>query len=90
MTQTLQEQETILNMTADDRGRWHVFCDDPVMIRTFERIDAEFVRDVGVGKEFILRSDQVFLRKGKRKMSDEQRAAAVKRLNNSRTVSSSK
>lgn len=76
MNLTNEERETHLNMVASDRGQWIVFSDDPVMIRRLERIGAEFIRDVGQGKEFRLRSEQVLLRTGKRKISEAQRRKA--------------
>lgn len=74
------ERETMLNMPADDRSRWIVFSDDPVMMRRLENANAEFVRNVGAGKEYRLRADQVLIRKGKRTVSDEQRRKSAERM----------
>jgi hypothetical protein len=68
-----EERETMLNMTADNRGVWLCFSDDPVMMKKLEEV-GEFVRVVGQGKEYRLRADQITIRKGKRAMSDERRA----------------
>jgi len=77
---TLGEQETHLNMTADDRSIWEVCSDDKVMQLKLERIGAIFVRGDGPTKFYTLRADQVLLRKGKRRMSDEQRKQSGDRL----------
>lgn len=73
------ERETHLNMTADDRGVWIVFADDPVMMRKFDAI-AEFVRFVGGGKEYRLRADQVSFRKGKKQLSEARKAELANRM----------
>lgn len=67
-------------MTGDNRQTWYVFCDDPVMVARLEKIGAERVRSVGEGAEFVLRADQVLLRRGKRQLSEETRLAAAARL----------
>lgn len=77
---TLQEQETALTMSADDRGTWSVFSEDVVMHRKFESIGAVLVKQDpgGLGKWYTLRADQVLLRKGKARrgpLSEAQRAA---------------
>jgi len=70
---SLAEQETHLNMVAENRNIWEVCSDDKVMILRLESIGATFVRADGPTKFYTLRADQVVLRAGKRKMSDEQR-----------------
>lgn len=76
---TNSERETCLNMTADDHSTWLVFSDDPYWMRRLDSI-AEFVRNVGEGKEYRLRADQLTLRRGKRQLSEAQRAKLAKRL----------
>ena len=81
MNLSQQEQETHLNMTADDRGTWHVYSDDPVMQRKLESVGAVLVRTSadGVGKHYMMRANQVSFRKGeKRELSDAQRAQVAK------------
>lgn len=73
------ERETHLNMAADDRSAWIVFTDDPVMMRKFDGI-AEFIKTIGGGKEYRLRTDQVSFRKGKRQLSETQRAQLADRM----------
>jgi len=75
----LSEQETHLNMTGDDRQTWEVFTDDPVWIARLDKI-SEAIKTVGEGKLYRLRTDQVVLRKGKRQLTDEQKAAMALRL----------
>lgn len=85
---TLTEQETNLNLVADNRGTWHVYSDDPVMQRKFEAIGAVLVREdkYGPGKHYTLRADQVLLRRGKPKrqpLTEEQGRELSKRLRRS-------
>lgn len=74
------ERETMLNMPADDRSSWIVFSDDHVMMRRLEGANAEFIRNVGAGKEYRLKAEQVLIRKGKRTVSDEQRRKSAERM----------
>lgn len=89
MNLTQQEQETHLNMTADDRNTWQVFSDDLVMQRRLEGIGATLVRVAadGIGKHYTLRADQVLIRAGKRKVSEAQREQSSARLRASRRTS---
>lgn len=84
MNLILEERETHLSMTADNRGVWIVFTDDDVMMRRLEGANAEFIRTVGAGKEYRLKADQVTFRKGKRRVSEEQRAKLSERLSRMR------
>lgn len=74
-----EERETHFSMASDDRSRWVVFTDDPYMIRRLDRITVA-VRVCGAGKEYILTSDQVLIRAGKRQLSEEARARMTSRL----------
>ena len=74
------ERETILTQTADDRGAWHIFTDDPIMERRLQRIGATRLASRPGSAEFELRADQVLIRGGKRHVSAEQRRAAGQRL----------
>lgn len=82
---TLEEQETVFNIIANDRNKVHVFSDDPIWIARLDKI-SEAVRVTGEGKEYILRIDQLVVRKGKKHMSDEQRAAMSERMRKLRSV----
>ena len=79
-TLTNAERETILTMTADDRQTWHVFSDDPVMIARLERMGATRTETRGDSAFFTLTADQVLLRRGKRRLSEETRIAQAQRL----------
>lgn len=88
---TLEEQETHLSMSADDRSIWHVHSDDAVMQRRLEAVGATFVRgDAFGGKHYTLRADQLTLRKGKRVLSEATKAQLADRMRalrtNTRTV----
>lgn len=82
MILTQQEQETHLSMTADDRGKWHAYSDDPVMQRRLEAIGATVVRVAadGIGKHYELDASKILLRKGKRRVSEAQRIESSMRL----------
>lgn len=84
---TLQEQETHLNLTADDRSTWSVYSDDAVMQRKLESIGAKLVRVSadGLGKHYTLRADQITFRKGKRELSPERKAQLAARMRAMRT-----
>ena len=67
------ERETHISMAGDDHSQWLVFSDDPYWQRRLDRIAVG--APVGAGKMYTLRAEQVLLRKGKRTVSDAQRAA---------------
>jgi len=79
------ERETHLNLVADDRGMWHVFSDDPVMIRRLDKI-ATATQIVGQGKQYKLQANQVILRKPPRKRTytDDERQILAERMRNLR------
>ncbi len=79
---TNEERETHLNMTADARGVWEVFSDDPVMMRKLERIGAQVVREDPPGKHYRLTANQVTLRKvpAKREVSEAERQERRERM----------
>jgi len=77
---TNAERETHLNLCADDRSTWQVASNDPVLIGRLERIGAELVSVAGETHFYRLRADQVLLRRGKRRMSEETRHAVAQRL----------
>lgn len=74
--QSQSEQETHLNMAADDRSFWEVFSDDPVMQNKLEKLGATLVRvsNNGNGKFYTLHTDQVLFRKGKPKRAPQTEA----------------
>lgn len=80
MSRMLSETETHLNMVADERGVWHVYSDDRVMQVKLEKAGAVLVKEHGDAKWYTLRSDQIVIRKGKRKMTEEQMRQAKERM----------
>lgn len=76
---TNAERETHLSMMADDRSVWVVFSDDPVMMRHFDKV-AEAIKVVGAGKQYKLRADQLSFRKGKKQLSETQKAQLAARM----------
>jgi hypothetical protein len=71
-----EERETHLSLVADNRSTWHVYSDDPVMVRRLESVGAKLIRVAadGVGRFYELPSSQITIRKPKKPMSDEHRA----------------
>jgi hypothetical protein len=88
MKLTPEESETHLNMTADNRGVWHVYSDDAVMQRRLEAVDATLINITpdGNGKFYELRAHQVTFRKGKRVLSDERKAELSARMRSLRSA----
>lgn len=85
----LDEQETSLNMCATDRDAWTVYTNDLVMQGRLERIGAVLVAELnGGGRTYNLRADQLLFRKGKRHMTDAQRAASAETLRRVRVAPS--
>lgn len=75
------ERETHLNLVAADRSTWHVYSDDPVMIRRLEAIGATLVKvEHGGGKHYTLPDSQVTLRRAQKPMSEARKAQLAKRL----------
>lgn len=63
---TLEEQETHLSMTGDDRKTWYIYSDDPVMQRRLEAAGAEMVKEEENGcggKSYIMPASRVKFRK---------------------------
>jgi len=85
---SLAEQETHLNMTADDRDTWHVYSDDPVMQRRLESVGAVLVRTTGDGngKEYTLPANQLSLRKPPKPLSEERKAQLAMRMRSMRAA----
>lgn len=77
------EQETHLNLTADNRQQWAVYSDDPVLIARLDKI-SEAVRITATGKHYLLAASQVKLRPLTRPLSDEERAIRAERLQKAR------
>jgi hypothetical protein len=70
---TLEERETAIMQSADDRGTWKIYTDDPVMIAKLERMGMPaVVRDDGIGREYLVEANQVSFRR-KRVMSEDEK-----------------
>lgn len=78
----LSEQEVHLNMCGDEPDIWYAFTDYPKWQRHLEQIGATLVRvcSDGIGREYKLRADQVFIRTGKKRFSDAEKAQRGARL----------
>lgn len=75
-----EERETHLNQSAADRKTWEMATDDPVWIARMERLGIAPDRTRGATHFYTLKDEQVVVRKGKRHMSEAQRAASVERM----------
>lgn len=85
MNLALEERETHLSMTADDRSLWAVYTDDPVMARKLERAGAKLVkREKTGGRHYTIPASQVSFRKPRPAMTEAQKAEAAKRLSEAR------
>jgi hypothetical protein len=70
---TLEERETIMYMSGDDRGVWKIYCDDLVMIERFMKLGLQVTEErKGGGKCFLVPANQVTIRR-KRVLSEEER-----------------
>lgn len=78
----LDERETHLNLTADNRGQWVAFSDDPVMMKRLDRIAHGQPHGDAGGKVYILDKTQVSLRQRspKRILTADERRAIGERL----------
>jgi hypothetical protein len=65
-TLRLDETETHLSQTADDRSFWIIYTDDDVRIKQYHDIGAEFICDVGFGSEFRVPDSWVRIRPPKK------------------------
>jgi hypothetical protein len=81
---TLAEQETIIYSNATDRSAWEVCTSDPVWQRRLEALGAQCIRERGATKWYALADGQLLLRKGKRNVSEEQRAQSAARMRSMR------
>ncbi|MEZ4622079.1 MAG: hypothetical protein R2867_42135 [Caldilineaceae bacterium] len=81
------ERETHLNMTGDDHRTWEVFTDDPFWQRRLEKFTAPW-KIVGEGRHYRLNADQMLIRRGRRRVSDETRQALQQRLQTSHSTGS--
>lgn len=86
-TLTLAEMETHLNLVGDDRNTWHVYSDDPVMMRRLETIGATVTKtEKSGGKHYTLPANQVTLRKPSKPLSAERKAQQAANLSQARAA----
>lgn len=73
--QSLEETETALTQSADNRGEWHVFSEDIVFQRKMERLGIQptYISKDGLTKEYTLTSDNISFKKGKVELSPEEK-----------------
>lgn len=76
------ERETHFNIVADDRNTVHAFSDDPVWMARLDKL-ATGTAHKG-GKSYKLHIDQLVIRKGKKAMSDAQKAQMSERMRSMR------
>lgn len=75
----LEEMETHFNVSADNRGIFHVHSDDPVWQKRLEGIGLEAIKVSadGTSKEYLLPANQLKLRKPMSKEERARRSAAL-------------
>lgn len=76
------ERETVFNIMADDRSSVDAFSDDPVWMARLDKIATGTA--CGGGKKYKLHIDQLVVRKGKKVMSDAQKAQMSERMRSMR------
>lgn len=76
----LDEKETHLNLTANNRGQWVAYTDDDVMKRKLDKIATGKAH--GLGWVYVLDKSQVSLRqrRAKRILTDDERRVIGERL----------
>jgi hypothetical protein len=87
MNLTLEERETNINMTADDRSQWTISSDDPVMQRRIEAVGATLLRvgRDGTTKFYTLPANQVSFRRPQN-LTVEQREGLAERMRAARAA----
>ena len=77
-----EEQETLINQTAQERidGLWHVYSDDPTVMRKLDKIGVLVREEESGGRHYTLEQAQVSLSKKRKPMSEEQRLATAERF----------
>lgn len=72
MTSTLEERETHINQSADDRKVWEMATDDPVWIARMKKLGFVPSRIKGETYFFVLPDNQLTIRR-KKEVSDDKR-----------------
>jgi uncharacterized protein len=76
----LEEKETHINQSADDRKMWEIFTDDRIRIKEYKQKGLEIKKQVGKGCVFILPDSQLTVRKKSKKLSKEEHSRRTSRL----------
>lgn len=76
----LEERESHLNMTGDDRTKWEFFTDDPFWIRKMKTLGIQPIKSVGEGFIYTIPASQVTIRKERKKLTKEKKEVITKRL----------
>lgn len=89
MPATNEEIETAFYQNAADRSTWNLYTNDAVWMRRLEALGIPADKEhYGGAKSYTLRADQVVVRKGKKAMSDEQKAQLAARMRELRSAHS--
>ena len=80
MQLSLEERETHISQSADDRSIWNVFSDDLVFHQRMERLNIAPHKEIGEGRWYRLNRSQVRIVKAQKPLTDAQKAERVQRL----------
>lgn len=85
---SLEETETVIQQTADNRSEWIVSTEDVVFQRKMERLGIEsiYVSNDGQFKQYKLTLHNIAFKKGKRVISEETRLQLASRLREARKL----
>jgi hypothetical protein len=75
----LDELETNINMTGDDRSKWILVSDDPVMINKLNKISIGTKLNNSTAYEYTLDASQISIKK-KRVLTEDQKRKSKERL----------
>lgn len=79
---SLEETETVIQQTADNRNEWTISTDDPVQQRRYEKLEIEpfYISADGQFKQYKINDNQLTVRRKPKPMPEEQRKALADRL----------
>lgn len=80
-----EEQETAIVQSADNRSEWVVYTDDPYWIKRLDALKAEVIKEYyGGGKTYRLSDKQITVKKIRKTLSADRKAALAAQLKTAR------
>lgn len=79
---SLEETETVIQQSADNRYEWTISTEDPVQQRKYKRLGIEpfYISADGQFKQYKISDNQLTVRRKPKPMPEEQRKARADRL----------